>query len=404
MPQPMTIDRLERQWKLILTAIATLALPSVVVLVSNDPASLDPSARQWNGIGLVACLIVGQGISHLLHPYRSRGLVTIGAFAWCVVAVIAALRGEFNGWAFGLPLGLVWGGLNRIPGSSFSWRELLVLLIVFLIGVTIVAEDLKRVTPENWNAWFVVFVAGMLTVMAVLCLFRPTFELLCEPVLWLMYSVRSTGPGLKSMPATGPCLVIANHACWFDPLLLAKVLPRRVTPMMTARFYNLPVIHWFMRRFGVIRVNEQAIRREMPEELGEAIAALDRGECILIFPESYLRRTEERILRRFARGIWQILDARPNTPIFCCWLEGTWGSYTSYHNGPPTKNKKKDFRRPIRIAVSDSVLVPNDALKEHLKTRMYLMNEVVSARALLGMPALPRFELPDDEKEGTTQS
>lgn len=399
MSQPMTIDRREGRCGTLLTAIAALAVPSVVVLVSNDPASTEGASRQWNGIGLVASLVLGLAVASMMHPYRGRGLVTLGAAAWFVVAVVAAAVGEFSGWAFGFPLGLIWGGLNRLPRGANPFVEVLVPLVAFLLGVATTTGWLNGSAPPHWGGWYIAAVAGILTLTACLCLFRPTFELLCEPVMWLMYSVRSTGRGLKSMPTIGPCLVLANHACWFDPLLLAKALPRRVTPMMTARFYNLPVIYWLMRRFGVIRVNEKAIRREMPEELGEAIAALDRGECVLIFPESYLRRTEDRPLRRFARGIWQILDARPETPVFCCWLEGTWGSYASYHNGPPTKNKKKDFRRPIRIGVSDALIVPDDVRREHLKTRMLLMNEVAAMRKLLGLPELPRFELPAEERD-----
>ena len=136
--------------------------------------------------------------------------------------------------------------------------------------------------------------------------------------------------------------------------------------MMTGRIYDVRAIRPLMIRFGVIRVPEKSFKKDAPE-IREAIAALDRGECVVIFPEGYLRRTEERLLRRFGQGIWQILQARPETPVFACWIEGGWGSYTSYFNGPPTKNKsKKDVRRPIVVGVSESATVPADVLAEHL--------------------------------------
>jgi 1-acyl-sn-glycerol-3-phosphate acyltransferase len=195
--------------------------------------------------------------------------------------------------------------------------------------------------------------AGM-ALLASIGLFRPAFALACEPLLWLMYAVRWRGGEEGQVPAHGPCLVIANHACWGDPLFLEKVLPRPTTPMMTSRFYDLPVLRFWMRHFGVIRVPEQPLKKETPE-VQEAIAALKRGECLVIFPEGYLRRREEQPLRRFGRGIWLILRACPQVPIFACWIEGNWGSYTSYWNGPPTKNKRPDFRRPIRIAITGSL-------------------------------------------------
>jgi 1-acyl-sn-glycerol-3-phosphate acyltransferase len=234
--------------------------------------------------------------------------------------------------------------------------------------------------------------------------FRPLFELTLEPILWISYSVRGRGPGLASFPRTGPCLVIANHACWLDPIFLAKVLPRPITPMMTARFYDQPVIHRLVTAFGVIRVPEKAMKKDAPE-IGEAIAALDRGECVVIFPEGYLRRIEERLLRRFGQGIWQILQARPGIPVYACWIEGGWGSYMSYFNGPPTKNKKKDWRRPISVAVSAPETVPAKGLADHLPTRIYLMNLVLAARSHLDLPQVAPFELlakDEVEEEGNT--
>jgi 1-acyl-sn-glycerol-3-phosphate acyltransferase len=160
----------------------------------------------------------------------------------------------------------------------------------------------------------------------------------------------------------------------------------------------LPVISFLMRSFGIIRVREQPIRRETPPEIGEAIAALDRGECVVVFPEGYLRRSEERPLRRFGRGVWQVLKARPNTPVYTIWIEGGWGSYTSYFNGRPSKNKKLDRRRPIGVAVPEAAIIDAAVLENHIATRIMLMNKVIEARKHLGLPELPRFDVPHGEE------
>jgi 1-acyl-sn-glycerol-3-phosphate acyltransferase len=208
-----------------------------------------------------------------------------------------------------------------------------------------------------------------------------------------MYRVRGAGPGRHTVPRTGPCIVVANHACWFDPLFLAKVLPRPVTPMMTARMYDLPFLKRLMVMFGVIRVPEKALKKNAPE-IQEVIAALDRGECVVIFAEGYLRRSADKPLRRFGRGVWELLKARPETPVFALWIEGAWGSYTSYDNGPPAKNKKKDYGRPILVGMSASATVPAEVLADHWPTRIHLMNLVSAARAHAGVEPLPPFELP----------
>jgi 1-acyl-sn-glycerol-3-phosphate acyltransferase len=176
--------------------------------------------------------------------------------------------------------------------------------------------------------------------------------------------------------------------------------------MMTSKFYDLPVMRRLMVLFGIIRVPDQPLKKDAPE-IQEAVAALDRGECVVIFPEGYLRRTDDRPLRRFGQGVWQILQARPGTPVFAAWIEGGWGSYTSYAGGAPTKNKKKDFRRPIDVGLSAAVTVPPEVLAEHLATRIHLMNLVSRARAHIGLEPLPPFKLPEkaeDESEPEVRS
>ncbi len=221
---------------------------------------------------------------------------------------------------------------------------------------------------------------------------RGAVELFFEVTLGVCYACRG-GP-THVVPAIGPVLVIANHACWFDPAFVAKVLPRPGTPMMTARFYKV----WFLKPllkyvFRVIVVPETPMRREAPE-LKLAIAALDRGECVMLFPEGYLRRKEEVPLRRFGQGVWQILKDRPDTPVVACWVEGGWGAWCSYYNGPPTKNKRMDFRRKMRVSLSEPEVVPAALLADHLATRIYLMNRVRAMRVMLGLPDLPLVELP----------
>jgi 1-acyl-sn-glycerol-3-phosphate acyltransferase len=178
-------------------------------------------------------------------------------------------------------------------------------------------------------------------------------------------------------------------------------LPLQLRPMMTARFYDLPVIRPLMRHvFFAIRVPESGFRREAPE-VHDAIAALQRGENVLIFPEGWLKRKEELSLRRFGQGIYQILREVPRTPVVACWIEGGWGSFVSFYKGPPTKNKKFDFLRRIRIGVSDPETLSLDLLHDHLQTRRHLMLAVLNARTYLGLPALPPppFAAGDDDKD-----
>jgi 1-acyl-sn-glycerol-3-phosphate acyltransferase len=385
----------ERIAAVVASALALLAVPPLALLILDVEESARRAKAAWlAGTAAAAALVP------LLYWSRSRrpGFVFYAAVAWVAAVAHGAYWHEWPGWAHGLPLGIIFAALARgRRGQQLPW-EAVIHICAVLLGLYFAWMIRESGRPYERAERFVLFVAVALAGWSCVKLFRPWFELSLEPILWVMYGVRGAGPGLKAFPETGPCLVLANHACWLDPIFLAKVLPRQVTPMMTAKFYDLPVMRRLMVLFGIIRVPEKALKKDAPELL-EAIAALDRGECVVIFPEGYLRRTEDRPLRRFGQGVWQILQARPNTPVFTAWVEGGWGSYTSYFNGPPTKNKKKDFRRPIGVGVSAAVAVPADVLQGHLKTRIHLMNLVSEARKHLGLEPLPPFTLLPEKAE-----
>jgi 1-acyl-sn-glycerol-3-phosphate acyltransferase len=155
--------------------------------------------------------------------------------------------------------------------------------------------------------------------------------------------------------------------------------------MMTSAFYDLPVIRWLCRNaVRAIRVPTGSFRREAPE-LKEAIAALRAGECVVIFPEGMLRRSEDVLLRPFGRGVWEILSALPDTPVCVCWIEGGWGSYFSYKGGPPASNKRMDRGRPVYLAFAEPRPLPADVLADHHRTRQWLRRAVLECRAYLGL-------------------
>ena len=71
-----------------------------------------------------------------------------------------------------------------------------------------------------------------------------------------------------------------------------------------------------------------------------------------------------------------------------CWIEGGWGSYVSYFNGPPAKNKPFDIAHPISISIGKPHIVDPEILKDDLKTRFYLMEECGQLRKYLGLSAI----------------
>ncbi len=361
-------------------------------------------------LGSFAGLVVGALLWGWTTRFRTIGLVAWASPVLVVVLLVVCTTGSRSPTLSALTGFLSCVGLIAAYWyvGSFSDRGLpfavqtrikipkLVALVATVIAsgfVVYSVVDPPEVAEETYR--FIALAASVfLAIWSWATLYRAATEIFFEMPLTIAYAIRRGGPGLYAIPSVGPVLVIGNHACWFDPLFVSKALPRPGTPMMTARFYSIRFLRPLLKYiFRVIVVPESPMRREAPE-LKLAIAALDRGECVMLFPEGYLRRKEEVPLRRFGQGVWQILKERPDTPVVACWVEGGWGAWCSYFNGPPTKNKRMDFRRKMVVGMSVAEPVPADLLGDHLRTRVYLMNRVRAVRVTLGLPDLPAVELP----------
>jgi len=351
-------------------------------------------ALVWIGLGTVA----GSFLASLQwHPFRCLGLVPFAATGLLVVLAWATTQADL-GWHC-VFLGVM-GGVANVPLRSayqgavpadargngmavlntaiFGAITTLELVMLALTRVEILA------TPHA-QLWFLAALAGLGAVAAWVFLLRNSAEQFAEILVWPLYRVRAYGPGLLTFPRRGPVVVLANHTSWCDPMWMGKVVPRPIIAMMTSVFYDLPVMNWLMRYVNhSIRVEASRFRREAPE-LQEAIAALDRGECLMVFPEGRMRRKQETPLRLFGQGIWHILHQRPQTPVVVCWIEGGWGSYASYRGGPPTVNKRFDFWRPIAVAFSEPRILDAEILADQRMTRSYLVRACLDARRILGL-------------------
>lgn len=403
-PLPQRPDRTHRHVDLLLPGFGVVLGLSLAALVwATELAGIARTPALFGG------WLVGVLVPRLYrHRFRVLGVVPIAATAGAVTATLATLLDGWEAWTIalfslceGTALGAILRYRDRVKVGRVGFN-LSALLALILAGLCLWLFEAVGGRSDGWRAGMLTALpvaAAVLAGAAFLILMRPLVEVVVELIARVMYKADAAGPGLGAVPTHGPLLVIANHAAWFDPLFVAEVVPRPTTPMMTAGFYDLPGLRFLMRRvFRVIRVTEKATRRDAPE-VRQAIDALGHGRCVVIFPEGYLRRKEEQVLRRFGRGVWQILAACPETPVVACWVEGSWGSYFSHYNGPPTKNKPRDVRRPIRIGVSEALRVPPELLKDHMATRIFLMNLVLMARRHLALPEVPPVELPVGEVE-----
>jgi 1-acyl-sn-glycerol-3-phosphate acyltransferase len=391
-------------------SLAGLAAFQAVVTAGSGALVAHTLAGGPHGQGILQALLLvmlgaalGCGTASLQgHPYRSLGGVPLGATGLLVALAWAGLTATPGRDLPLLPcllLGFA-GGLVNVPlraaylagvpadargnGMAVMNTAIYVLTTVLALVVTGLVWGGLLATPLSQLAFLgTLAVAG--AALAWWLLLTPTLEQFTEWVLNAMYRIRAHGPGRDHVPLRGPLLVVANHASWFDPFWLARVMPRHLTPMMTSIFFDLPVIRWLMVHVvRAIRVPATTFRREAPE-LADAVAVLRQGGCVLIFPEAMLRRKEEHLIRSFGQGVWRILQELPQTPVVVCWIEGGWGSFASYCNGPPLRNKRPDWRRQIDIAVALPGTLAPEVLADHRATRHHLQRACLECRRYLGL-------------------
>jgi 1-acyl-sn-glycerol-3-phosphate acyltransferase len=347
------------------------------------------------------------------HQRRALGLVPLGVAGLVIGLTSVAASGSFpSSWMCGL-LGLAAGMVNvplaakyqaTVPadarGNALAIKNAAEYLSIAMIAGVLTALAYAEMLGSAGQFWLLAGLAIPGAAAAWYWLGRNILEQLLEWAIWPCYRIRGHGPGFVHFPARGPVLVVSNHTGWFDPIWLGKVIPRKMTPMMTSAFYDLPVLHWLMKNLvGAIRVQAATFRREAPE-LGEAIQVLDKGGCVVLFPEGACRRSEERPLRPFGQGVWHILHERPETPVVVCWIEGGWGSYWSYAGGPPTRNKRMDWWRHIAIAAGEPEVLKPDVLANHRETRNYLRRLCAQTRRILGLPEVA-LDTPDEDQTET---
>ena len=125
--------------------------------------------------------------------------------------------------------------------------------------------------------------------------------------------------GWAALPSTGPAMLIANHTCGIDHLVLQAGC-RRVLGFMIAReYYDWSLIHWFCKRVGCIPVNRDG--RDL-YATRSALRALSEGRVLPIFPEGRITPSSGRELGEFLPGA-AYLAIRSGVPVIPAYIRGT---------------------------------------------------------------------------------
>jgi 1-acyl-sn-glycerol-3-phosphate acyltransferase len=130
----------------------------------------------------------------------------------------------------------------------------------------------------------------------------------------------------ERLPRRGPAIVVANHNSHLDPMVLMTLFPLGALPHLRPvaaadYFLRNRLLAWFARRIvGIVPLERKETTGAKHDRLAAAIAALDRGDILILFPEG--TRGEPERVAAFKSGVAHLAQRRPEVPVVPVFLHG----------------------------------------------------------------------------------
>lgn len=124
--------------------------------------------------------------------------------------------------------------------------------------------------------------------------------------------------GVEVLPASGPIMLVANHDSHWDPVVVgvAAVRRRQIRALAKASLWKNPVLARVLNGMGQIPIERG---RGDAKALATAIAQLEDGACIGVFPEGTI--SNGRTLRALS-GAGRLALAVPGCHVVCTTITG----------------------------------------------------------------------------------
>ncbi len=142
-------------------------------------------------------------------------------------------------------------------------------------------------------------------------------KVILTPFLYLFWRVRVEGR--EHIPTSGPAILAANHQSFCDSFFLPLVVPRRVTYVAKAEYFDSWRTAWFFRAAGQIPLRRDGGDASQ-RALDTAKDVLDAGGLLGIYPEG--TRAPDHRLHKGHTGVCRLATAC-SVPVVPVGLVGT---------------------------------------------------------------------------------
>ncbi len=174
----------------------------------------------------------------------------------------------------------------------------------------------------------------------------------CLPPLRFWF--RLSHEHLGRIPRTGPAIIACNHISYLDPLTNGDAVVRagrRPRFLAKEELFRIPIVGRALSGAGQIPVSRGTRDRS---SLDRAVAALGRGEVIVVYPEGTVTKREGGLPMEGKTGTVRLalMSGAPIIPM------GSWGSQAVWQKSGKGSLK---FGRPIWTTVGEPLELPAPA-------------------------------------------
>jgi 1-acyl-sn-glycerol-3-phosphate acyltransferase len=131
-----------------------------------------------------------------------------------------------------------------------------------------------------------------------------------QPTFHMYFRMRRLGR--RHIPRSGPVILAANHRSFLDPFVIGCLTRRPVYYVAKKELFAHPVVGWLLNRLGAFPIDRGAGDQQA---MDTARVILERGDCVVIFPEGTRQRPGPLASPRRGVGRLALQTGAPVVPV-----------------------------------------------------------------------------------------
>jgi 1-acyl-sn-glycerol-3-phosphate acyltransferase len=173
--------------------------------------------------------------------------------------------------------------------------------------------------------------------------------------------------GLENLPQKSNFIVVANHASFLDPLIIAAAVPQKIHCIVSRFLLTIPLLKWSLERLEVLPAGGSSEK---------AVEFLMQDKVVGLFPEGGCSADGK--LREFRRGA-ALLALKTGRPILPCAILGAYVALPRQAKFPKFFPIKVKIGKPIYLLKEFDEVIDDLYLQEGIYKVRNSIQEMLNA-------------------------